>query len=90
MNLHELKDERITIGSTVTVRDPATGEADIYTLVHPAEADIMANRISSLTPIAHALYGRGAGEEVEVMAPCGPIRLVIEAVTSPSEGDDYG
>jgi transcription elongation GreA/GreB family factor len=89
-NLLELNDEKVAIGSTVTVRDPMTGEADVYTLVHPAEADIMANRISSVTPLAHALYGRRAGDEVEVLAPCGPIRLIIESVSAPVEEDDYG
>jgi transcription elongation GreA/GreB family factor len=90
MNLLELNDQKVTIGSTVSVCDPATGEVDIYTLVHPAQADITTNRISSLTPLAHALYGRSAGEEVKVMAPCGPIRLVIESVSSPPEQDEYG
>lgn len=90
MKLLELNDQKVTIGSTVSVRDPYTDEVDTYTLVPPAQADIATNRISSLTPVAHALYGRRAGDEVEVIAPGGPIRLVIESVSSRPEEDDYG
>jgi transcription elongation factor GreA len=90
MKLLELNDQKVTIGSTVAVRDPYTDEIDVYTLVPPAQADIATNRISSLTPVAHALYGRRAGDEVEVIAPGGAIRLVIESVSSRPEEDGYG
>jgi transcription elongation GreA/GreB family factor len=84
-----LREQRVGIGSTVAVRDLATGEFDVYTLVEPRDADVAANRISSLTPVAHALYGGQAGDVVEVAAPGGRIRLRIESVT-PAETDEYG
>jgi transcription elongation GreA/GreB family factor len=90
MNLLELNDLKATIGSTVTVRDLDTGEVDSYTLVPPALADIRTNRISSFTPVAHAVYGRRAGDEVKVMAPGGTIRLVIELVRPESADNEYG
>jgi transcription elongation GreA/GreB family factor len=89
MNMLELND-KVTIGSTVTVRDVDSGDIEVYTLVPPNQADIANNRISSVTPVAHAIYGRRAGEEVEVAAPGGLIRLCIESVQPQSDEDGYG
>jgi hypothetical protein len=58
MDTLELLDEVVAIGSTVVVRDLENNEVAIYTLAPPNQADISRNRISSLTPVAHALYGR--------------------------------
>jgi transcription elongation factor GreA len=88
MNLLELNEEKVVLGSTVTVRDLDSGEIEVYTLVPPGQADIGAGRISSTTPVAHALYGRQAGDEVAVTAPGGSIRLTIESVRA--QQDDYG
>jgi transcription elongation factor GreA len=90
MNLLELDDVKVTLGSTTTVRDLDTGEVDVYTLVPPGQADIAMNRISSTTPLAHAIYGRRAGDEVEVIAPGGAVRLMIESVQPESAEDEYG
>jgi transcription elongation factor GreA len=75
----------VAIGSTVAVRDSETNEVDVYTLVPHGNADISLHRISSLTPLAHALYGRRAGETVEVDAPAGVVRLHIVSVSQPSD-----
>lgn len=90
MNALELNDAKVTIGSTVTVRDLDTGEREVYTLTPPGQADITNNRISSLTPVAHAIYGRRAGDEVEVAAPGGAVRLLIESVQPEESPNDYG
>jgi transcription elongation factor GreA len=90
MNLLELNDEKVIIGSTVAVRDLDTSEVDVYTLVPPGQADIAANRISSTTPVAHAIYGRRTGDEVEVIAPGGAIRLLILSIRPPSAEGEYG
>jgi len=90
MNTLELLDDVVTIGSTVAVRDFESNEVDVYTLVPPNRADISLNRISSLTPVAHALYGRSAGETVEVLAPAGAVHLRIESIHREPEDGDYG
>ena len=89
MNVLELNDKKVTLGSSVAVRDLHTGEVDLYTIVAPGHADIATCRISITTPVAHAIYGRRAGDEVEVIAPGGTIRLRIESVR-PQSADDYG
>jgi transcription elongation GreA/GreB family factor len=90
MNTLELLDGVVTIGSTVVVRDLETNEVDIYTLVPPNRADISLNRISSLTPVAHALYGRRPGETVEVLAPAGAVYLRIVSIHREAEYGEYG
>jgi transcription elongation factor GreA len=80
MKTLETRNNRVAMWSTVAVRDLATQEVDVYTLVPHEHADISMNRISSFTPVAHALYGRHAGEKVEVDAPAGVVRLELLSV----------
>lgn len=51
----------VSIGSTVTYRDEATGQNKTVTLVYPEHADIMQQRISIMTPIGVALLGLSEG-----------------------------
>lgn len=90
MNTDGLLEDAVAIGSTVAVRDLESNEVDVYTLVQPNRADISLNRISSLTPVAHALYGRRVGEIVEVSAPAGAIHLRIVSVRPPADEGEYG
>jgi|APEBP8051073178_1049388.scaffolds.fasta_scaffold74916_2 transcription elongation factor GreA len=90
MNIDALIEDAVGIGSTVTVRDVETNEVEVYTLVPPNRADISLNRISSLTPVAHALYGRRVGEIVEVSAPAGAIHLQIVSIRRPADEGEYG
>jgi transcription elongation factor GreA len=80
MKTLESRNNRVAMWSTVAVRDLATHEVDVYTLVPHEHADISLNRVSSFTPVAHALYDRHAGETVEVDAPAGVIRLEVLSV----------
>ena len=63
--------QTVSIGSTVHIRDLELNEREMYTLTRPGEADIRLNRISTLSPIGRAIYGRRPGEFVEVEAPGG-------------------
>jgi transcription elongation GreA/GreB family factor len=90
MKTLELSRDAVKMWSTVAVRDLKTHEVDIYTLVPPDWANIALNRISSLTPVAHALYGRRVGDIVDVTAPAGVIRLEICSIRHTPEPTDYG
>lgn len=76
--------------STVAVRDLESHEVDVYTLVPPNQADISSNWISSLTPVARALYGRHVGDIVDVAAPAGVIRLEIVSIRQEPAPSEYG
>lgn len=51
----------VSIGSTVTYLDEATGLSKTVTLVYPEHADIMHQRVSVMTPIGVALLGLSEG-----------------------------
>ena len=80
MKLQNRPIQTISLGSTVHIRDIETNEREMYTLTKPSDADIRRNRISSLSPIARALYGQTPGDIVEVQAPGGTFLVEIEAV----------
>lgn len=52
-----------------------------YTIVSPHEADLKTGKISILSPIAKAMLGKKAGDEVSVRVPAGMLSLRIESVT---------
>ena len=68
------------IGTSVRVRDLATGEIAEYELVGEVESDAGNGRVSIAAPVGYALAGRGAGDRVEVETPRQTISLEILAV----------
>ncbi len=67
----------VHIGSRVTVKDLAESVEEDYVIVGATEADPMKNRISTESPVGKALMGAKVGEQVEVSAPVGKIRLEV-------------
>ena len=80
MKTFEMAHDRVSIGSTIEIRDLHSNESETYTLTHPKEADITRNRISSLAPVGKAVYGRRVGDTVDVAAPGGVFRVRIESI----------
>jgi len=68
------------LGSTVIVRNLASGSAVRYTLVSPSEVSPSEGKISVVSPVGKALVDRAVGEEVEVSAPAGLLRFRIEEI----------
>ena len=71
----------INMGSIVKVLDVEFNETEEYSIVGSNEADPLQNRISDMSPIGKALVGKKAGDEVEVEAPGGIIRLKVVEVS---------
>jgi transcription elongation factor GreA len=61
----------VSFGTTVTVADEETGREATYTLVGPTEADLSAGKLSAESPVARALMGSRAGDEIQVQTPRG-------------------
>jgi len=61
----------IRFGATVILADEVTDEEKTYQIVGDYEADIEKNKISLSSPLAKALIGKEAGDEVVYMAPGG-------------------
>ncbi len=66
----------VLFGASVTVEDEE-GENHTYRIVGEDEADIQQNKVSYISPIAHALIGRKLGESVTWRRPAGDLTLEI-------------
>ncbi len=65
----------------VKLKNLTNGQMMEYTLVSETEADLKTGKLSIQTPIAKALIGRKAGEQVEVAVPSGTISLEIVEIS---------
>ena len=74
-------DGKVSVGTTVRLRDAASGVEVVYHIVGALEADPSENRISNQSPIGEALIGHTAGETLKVQTPSGLHTFVIVSVS---------
>lgn len=71
----------VRIGCTVTVAEEGfEDEPETYHIVGVHETDPGNGRISNESPIGQALLGAKVGQFVDVRAPSGSIRMVVQAI----------
>ncbi len=71
----------VRIGCTVTVAEEGfEDEPESYYIVGVHEADPSNGRISNESPIGRALLGAKVGQTIDVRAPAGSIRMVVQAI----------
>ena len=75
----DLNADQVLFGATVTVEDE-DGASHTYEIVGEDEADIKANKVSWVSPLAKALIGHKVGESVVWTRPAGNAMLEIIAV----------
>ena len=75
----DLNADQVLFGATVTVEDE-DGASHTYEIVGEDEADIKANKVSWVSPLAKALIGHKIGESVVWARPAGNAMLEIIAV----------
>ncbi len=61
----------VKFGATVRVIDEDSEEESVFQIVGADESDIDNGRISITSPMARALIGKEAGDQIEVNAPSG-------------------
>jgi len=66
-----LKDTRVTFGATVTLHDVENDTQVVYCLVGDDESDADRGKISISAPVARAMLGKVAGDDVVVRLPKG-------------------
>ena len=76
----DIDTDRVSVGSTVTLRDKKKGDIRIYTLVGSAEADPTKARLSNESPVGQAILGKKVGDLVTVNIPVGALDLEILAI----------
>ena len=72
---------KVHLGSTLLVRDLASGASVRYTLVSPSEVNPGQGKISVASPVGRALIERTVGDEVEVLVPAGVLRFRIDEIS---------
>ena len=72
--------DKITILSTVSVKNLNNNNIIEYTLVSPEEADFQAGKISVTSPVGQGLIGKTLGEKVKVKAPAGMLEFEILSI----------
>lgn len=77
MNVEKIPKDRVGFGSTVQLKDPATGAVVSYQLVMPEDADVEQGLISTASPIGRALLNKEEGDEVRVTTPSGSRRFEL-------------
>jgi regulator of nucleoside diphosphate kinase len=70
----------VTMRSKVRLKDLVSGEANIYSLVFPTEANFSEGKISVLAPIGTAILGYKRGDTIEWPVPSGVRRLKVDEV----------
>jgi transcription elongation GreA/GreB family factor len=71
VNLDRIPHGKVGLGSSVELKDTATGEDVFYEIVTPEEADPTVGRISPSSPIGRCLLGHEEGDVVQVKVPSG-------------------
>jgi len=77
----KLSGQGIMFGALVTLADEDTDDEATYRIVGADEADVKRGLISITAPLARALIGKHAGENVEVETPGGTKAYEILSVT---------
>lgn len=72
--------DKVLFGATVEAEDE-DGQVHTFTIVGEDEADITANKVSWVSPLARALIGHTLGESVVWKRPAGDLQLEISRIT---------
>lgn len=72
-----IKSEKIVFGATVKLLDTDKDEEVTYQIVGVDEADVKNGKIGVTSPIARAMIGKSAGDEVVVHAPKGNVSYEV-------------
>ncbi|MDP2339927.1 MAG: transcription elongation factor GreA [Deltaproteobacteria bacterium] len=67
----KLTGDKVVFGATVTIEDSATEQQQTWTIVGDDESSLEEKKIGISSPIARALLGKKAGEDVEIRTPKG-------------------
>lgn len=74
---HATPPGQVAVGSTVRLKELASGDEITYMIVGSAEADPAKDKISDESPVGRALLGKRKGDGVEVSAPAGKMRYTV-------------
>ena len=76
----EIKNDKVNVGTTVTIEYIGEDEKETYTIVGSKEVDLANNKISNESPIAQAIIGGKVGEIKTVKSPGGSYDVKIISI----------
>lgn len=77
---NKIDKSKVSVLSTVRVRNKKNGATMTYTLVSEKEADLKAGKISVKSPIGNGLLGKKVGETAEIHVPAGKLEFEIQEI----------
>ena len=80
IDMSRLGSDSVQLLSKVEMTNMANQSRMTYSIASPHEANLREGKISIKSPIARALMGKKAGDEVTVRVPAGQLRLRIESI----------
>ena len=75
--IKDVSTDKVSIGTTVTIKYIDDNEEEEYAIVGSKEADPFENKISNESPIAKAIMGFKVGDKVTVDSPNGQYDVEI-------------
>lgn len=89
IDLSDIPNDRVSLGSRVTVVDLRTRDEEVYTVAFGDDVDIDSGQISMASALGQALMGKRPGDQVAVQLPRGERKLKVKAlVTLPEMVDN--
>ena len=73
----EISTEKVSVGTTVHVKDVDTGDEDEYAIVGANESDPYENKISNESPVGAGLLGAKKGQIVTIEIPAGELHYEV-------------
>ena len=77
----EISTEKVSVGTSVRVKDVDTGDEDVYAIVGAEESHPYENKISNESPVGAGLLGAKRGDVVSIEIPAGILRYEILDIT---------
>ena len=73
----KLDDSKVSILSTVKIKNVKNGAQVVYTIVAEEEADLKKGKLSIKSPIGQGLLGKAVGDMVSINVPAGKMEFEI-------------
>ena len=73
----DISTEKVSVGTTVRVKDVDTGDEDEYAIVGANESDPYENKISYESPVGAGLLGAKKGQIVTIEIPAGELHYEV-------------
>ena len=86
IDITQIPDDKVGLGSEVVVEDESTGTRETYNLVFGDSVEFEEGHVSMGSPIGKALVNKGVGDDIVLKLPAVTRRLRIVGLTTIHQG----